>query len=278
MPTEPTQTLRVAIEQLSQAGVVFLAVVGLVVLIGAALWLAGARLLRPMLLAGGAAAGVGVGGLVLAPHFASVPEGLVRLLVPLAIGLACGWVIAAIGYRLFVGALTGATLAALAVAGVLAFHAPQPSLVQAQAWTLHAVANDPSLDHPRPTASDMGASNFLAQVRTAGGVALGAAARHWERIDPRTRAQAGLVGVLVGLLGLLAGLAAPKGAAVLPTALIGSALCLGGLLVAATSTQWGTHVGEIGLLPLTVAWAVLALVGAGVQGSGLARARSAPTS
>lgn len=274
MPTEPAHSVRIAVEQLSQAGAVFLALVALVVLIGAALWLAGARLLRPMLLAGGAAAGVGVGGLILGPQFASVPDGLVRLLVPMAIGLACGWGVAAVGYRLFVGALTGATLATLAVAGVLAFHEPAPP--PAQAWTLHAVAQGGSLGHFHADATGTTASTFLAQARAAGGVALEAAGAQWERLDPRTRAQAGLVGVLVGLLGLLAGLAAPKGAAVLPTALIGSALCLGGLLAAATATQWGEHVGEIGLLPLTVVWSILALAGAGVQSAGLARAKVTP--
>ncbi len=275
MPTEPVQTVHAALEQLANAGPVFLALVGVVVVIGAALWLAGARLLRPMLLAAGAAAGVGVGGLLLAPHFSNLPDGIIRLLVPLAIGLACGWVVAALGYRFFVGVLSGVTLSAVAVAGVLAFHGASPSPTAPQ-WTLHSVAQDFSPAGAAGPALDLRADNVLAQVRVAADAALHAAAARWEQLDPRTRTQAGLAGVIVGLLGLLAGLAAPRSAAVVPTSLIGSALCLAGLLVAATATQWAPHAADLGFAPLTVCWGILALVGMGVQGAGLARRAPQP--
>lgn len=276
MPIHPVQTVHAALEQLANAGPIFLALVGVVVVIGAALWLAGARLLRPMLLAAGAAAGVGVGGLWMAPHFSNLPDGIIRLLVPLAIGLACGWVVAALGYRFFVGVLSGATLSAVAVAAVLAFHGAAPASSAPQ-WTLHNVAQSLPPTGAALPALDLRADNFLAQVRVAGDAALHAAGARWDQLDPRTRTQAGLAGVIVGLLGLLAGLAAPRSAAVVPTSLIGSALCLAGLLLAATATQWAPHTADLCLTPLTVCWGVLALVGVGVQGAGLARRAPQPT-
>lgn len=251
---------------LANAGAVVALVAGLV------LWIAGGKVLRPLLALLGFVAGAAGGALVATRLFPADAAGIPSGYAGVAVGSLVGALLALALFRFAMAAGAGVVFAAAGVLAAGVYLSFTPGGLPLDAAGAREAAS--RLIGPAATASLSRASTATAAPDDAAPNTLADAARAetaglWARLPESSRAilvGAGLLGALAGLgLGALA----PARAAAVVTAWLGSVLWLASLAwLASTLHIPGRQFLDQGPLAWMAIWLVVALIGLAVQTSG----------
>lgn len=189
---------------------------------GLLLWLFGGRLLRPLFAVLGAAVGGALGSLAapelntdLLPALPATHEGLL-------LGGVVGLLAALVLHRLTVAFAAGLLAAIVAATAAISFAAPDPAAAQVSqspAPTVRTVALPAPPPHfaaallePTHAAASEAGIEFLS--------------REWDALGPRRQAVLLVAAIFGGLVGALFGLAGPRKASALLTALLGAGVTI----------------------------------------------------
>lgn len=223
---------------------------------GLLLWLFGGRLLRPLFAALGAAVGGALGSLAapalstdLLPALSAPQEGLF-------LGGLGGLVAALVLHRLTVAFAAGLLAATVAATAALSFAAPQPASElshDAFASAVRSVALPPPLTHFAPAPLEpMHAAASRAGVEFL--------SREWDALGVRRQAVLLVAAIFGGLGGVLFGLAGPRKASALLTALLGAAVTIAsvGFLAGLLPPE---SISRVDAQRVLAAWAVMGVAG-----------------
>lgn len=235
--------------------------------IGILLWLAGAKIVRPVGAVVGSILGIilGSGAIagILSERFDLPGATILSLLLGGLIGAAVGLV----AYRLICAGLTGLSVAALVLLATVCTLSPsQPAHSESPIARITAI----SFPNPlAPTARDADSDRSLAQQSES---ALNdSVLRHivpqsgldrWDALAPSQRAGISLVAIAAGLLAAFAGLVAPMKASAFSASILGSGLALAGI---AFLTQRTAIDAGLSPTPWLIAWGLLSILGLAVQ-------------
>jgi hypothetical protein len=233
---------------------------------GLLLLLAGNKVLKPVTLVLGAAAG----GLVSVVALTSLLEGHTyecpAALASMGLGAIVGAVAALALFRATLALSGAATFAALGVLIAGAFLAQSMPTTQAtvelgvrEKVTLvaHALDPGPSFDSPE---------DLHGTARLAADHAIDHVSNVWEAVPDRARGTLILVGLGTGVLGLAVGALAPRKTESLVTSLLGAAIFLMSLVWLVTALEVpGAGLFDRGAVGWLVIWGCVAAVGIGVQ-------------
>lgn len=276
------------------------AAVALAMAAGLVLWLAGQRVLKPMVVAAIALLGAALGGL-LVPSTSWGAELTVwhGLAAGLVVGLLAGLLVFRSAMALGFGVVMGAALPLIA-ASVLQFYpiaSPESSETMRDAedaWHRVTAFGEELPDRVDPEGYRIVAARWMDETEAAGldgvpenlrpaadriseawGTATTEARSHWESLPRSHQAVIGLSGV-VGLAGgVVAGLAMPAWASAMVTALFGAAIWLPAFvwLSNAMGAPWRSQFDRSPGAWLAI-WAAVALAGMVVQWSGVFKKRA----
>ncbi len=270
-------------------GLAAAAVVGLV---GVALWLFGARLMKPAAAFVGAALGAGAGFALIASAAGSGAENQPPLAAGVGFGALLGLGAALLLYRMVVATTAAATFAAIGVLVTAAAWGPAlgsnmvkptaavayPSEAQSQppqakfvmlpsGTIIRAKSPDPE---PAPTQAGLPASPHALE---AGITSLREA---FISMDPAKRSGILLAGIAGGLTGLFVGLVWPRRTSAAISAVAGSALWLAAVVwIAQAHDLPGTGLTDRTPAAWLITWVLVAVIGFTIQGLMSAR-RGAP--
>lgn len=240
---------------------------------GILLWLAGAKIIRPVGAVVGAILGIllGSGAIagILSDRFDLPGATILALLLGGLIGAAVGLV----AYRLICAGLTGSSVAALVLLATVCSVSPTPNKL-AESSVVARIRAVGFLNSTKNTSNDSpeaGAPRYAAASEAALNESV---LRHivpqrgldrWDALAPAQRSGVSLVALAAGLLAAFAGLVAPAKASAFSASILGSGLALGGIAFLTQSTMI-----DAGLMPTPwlIAWGLLALLGLAVQAGG----------
>jgi hypothetical protein len=300
-PTESITTAQQLLDSLQELpiGVHAAALVGLIA--GLSLWIAGRRIVKPVFLLLGLTLAA-VGGFFAAPLFGTdTILGYPSPYIGLGVGAIFGLAASAFLFRFTMAIATGASLAVASCLGAAVYLNANPTPTQLETaladrgalatedLALNRVpilnADDPTEqdhrfgEHPMPETqegdepSDVAnvASNAAFRVRDFMGHLGAELGLIWKQLPVRDRKVITSAGLAGAFIGALLGLVMPKRASALFTALFGAAIWMPSLFWILTAID--APIGFLGTLSAKswlIVWAVISLVGAMTQWSGLA--------
>ncbi len=272
-------------------GLVAAAVIGLV---GVALWLFGAKLMRPAVAFAGAVLGAGAGFALLASAAGSGAENPPPLAAGVGIGALLGLGAALLLFRMVVATTAAATFAAIGVLATaaawgpaLGSNIPKPTAAvgySPEAQTQPAQAKFVMLPsgtiirakpaEPEPPAPE--SALIAGSAGLEGGIE--GLRDAFVGMDPAKRSGILLAGVVGGLTGLFVGLVWPRRTAAAISAIAGSALWLAAVVwVAKAHGLPGAGLAERTPAGWLITWALVAVIGFAIQGLMSARSVAQPS-
>lgn len=244
--------------------VVAMASVGL----GVLLWLAGAKIVKPVGALVGAILGVILGsGLIAGILSARLDLPGTSVLAFLLAGLG-GAAIGLVAYRLVCAGLAGVSVAALVLLATICTISPSPQ----HAGTTPRIQLASLLSLPTRDSSPDSEAAIGESVQAVTDSALSTAdlrrlvpesgLARWDSLAPVQRNGATLAAIVAGLLAAFAGLVAPARASAFSASILGSGLALAGI---AWLTQRSAIDAGLSPAPWLIAWGLLAVLGLAVQ-------------
>lgn len=261
-------------------GLIAAVVVGLV---GVALWLFGAKLMKPAAAFVGAVLGATAGFAVLAGTGGAGAENQPPLAAGVGIGALLGLGAALLLYRMVVATTAAATLAAIGVLATASAWGPalgsnlarptaavaHPSVAQGSpSQAKFVMLPSGTIVRAKPTeqkpqtsdtvlaASAIGVDGGIEGLRSA-----------FLSMDPAKRSGVLLAGLAGGLTGLFVGLVWPRRTSALVSAIAGSALWLAAVVwIARTNDLPGAALAERTPAGWLITWALVAIIGFAIQG------------
>ncbi|MCL4742782.1 MAG: hypothetical protein KJZ54_11345 [Phycisphaerales bacterium] len=272
-------------------GLVVAAVVGLV---GLALWLFGAKLMKPAAAFVGAVLGATAGFAVLAGTAGAGAENQPPLAAGVGIGALLGLGAALLLYRMVVATTAAATLGAIGVLAAAAAWGPAlgSNMARPTAAVAHASEAQSSPAQAKfvmlPSGTIVRAKPTEQKSQTAA-TGLGMSAigvdggleglrSAFLGMDPAKRSGVLLAGIAGGLTGLFIGLVWPRRTSALVSAIAGSALWLAAVVwIARTHDLPGAGLAERTPAGWLITWALVAIIGFAIQGLMSARTVASPS-
>jgi hypothetical protein len=241
------------------------------VALGVLLWLAGAKIIRPVGAIIGAILGIALGSgaiaSILSDRLDLPASGVLALILGGLLGAAVGLV----AYRLICAGLTGLSVAALVLLATVATLSPDPAATHASSpdHNISLVSFLQPTPASTPSTNLTSATQYLNQASADAldhssfrSILPQSALDRWDALAPAQRAGVSLVAIAAGLLAAFAGLIAPKRASAFSASILGSGLALAGI---AFLTQRSALDAGLAPTPWLIAWGLLALLGLAVQ-------------
>lgn len=251
-------------------------------LVGLALWLFGAKLMKPAAAFVGAVLGATAGFAVLAGAGGAGAENQPPLAAGVGIGALLGLGAALLLYRMVVATTAAATLAALGILATSAAWGPAlgsnlakptaavgyPSEAQTQPQAKFVMLPSGTIIRSKPAEPE---PRSIEEPVRAGSLGLEGGVdglrESFLSMEPAKRSGVLLAGVAGGLTGLFVGLVWPRRTSALVSAIAGSALWLGAVAwIARTHDLPGAALAERTPAGWLITWALVAIIGFAIQG------------